>query len=204
MHTIANYNKNEVEQRTAAELLRGSDVLRLLAYHLPANIVNVAEHLTIALSTDHKIMVCGNGGSTSDAQHFVAEFIGRFRRERLGLPALSLATDSSVLTCLSNDYGFKQVFARQVQVLDKAEDILVAISTSGLSLNVLNAVTMASNLGITTIGLVGKDGGKLAQIVNYPLVVPDTNIAFIQQGHIAILHLLSDLVESFLEGTGSI
>jgi len=121
--------KEAAEQRVIAELLEGSEVLRQTAYALSAEIVNVAEHIITTLHTGGKVMVCGNGGSAADAQHFAAELVGHFRRERQGWAAIALTVDSSVMTSLSNDYGFEQVFARQVQALGQPEDILVTIST---------------------------------------------------------------------------
>ena len=126
--------KEAAEQRVIAELLEGSEVLRQTAYALGAEIVNVAEHIIDTLRAGGKVMVCGNGGSAADAQHFAAELVGRFRRERPSWAAIALTVDSSVMTSLSNDYGFEQVFARQVQALGQPEDILVVISTSGNSI----------------------------------------------------------------------
>jgi len=193
-------SKSTAEQRVIAELLEGSNVLRQTAESLSSDIVNVAEHIITALRAGGKIMICGNGGSAADFQHFAAELVGRYRRERQSWPAIALTVDSSVLTSLSNDYGFEQVFARQVQGFGQPQDILIAISTSGRSANVLAAVKVASTLGIKTIGLTGADGGKLAALVDHPLLIPSTNTAFIQQGHMAVIHLLCELVEERLAG----
>ena|SRR5712692_4023889 len=186
------------KQQVISELLEGSEVLRQMAFCLVDEIVTVAEHIITALRTGGKVMVCGNGGSAADAQHFAAELVGRFRRERPGWAAIALTVDSSVLTSLSNDYGFAQVFARQVQALGRPGDILVAISTSGHSANVLAAVQVASGLDVRTVGLTGTGGGALAGLVDHHLAVPSANTAFIQQGHIAVLHLLCELVEERL------
>lgn len=187
--------KEAAEQRVIAELLEGSEVLRQTAYALSAEIVNVAEHIITTLHMGGKVMVCGNGGSAADAQHFAAELVGRFRRERPGWAAIALTVDSSVMTSLSNDYGFEQVFARQVQALGQPEDILVTISTSGNSINVLAAVEAAIGLGVRTVGLTGASGGALAEMVDHHLAIPSSNTAYIQQGHIAVLHMLCELVE---------
>jgi D-sedoheptulose 7-phosphate isomerase len=190
--------KEAAEQRVIAELLEGSEVLRQTAYALSAEIVNVAEHIITTLHTGGKVMVCGNGGSAADAQHFAAELVGRFRRERQGWAAIALTVDSSVMTSLSNDYGFEQVFARQVQALGQPEDILVTISTSGNSINVLAAVEAAIGLGVRTVGLTGAGGGALAEMVDHHLAIPSSNTAYIQQGHIAVLHMFCELVEEHL------
>lgn len=190
--------KEAAEQRVIDELLAGSEVLRKTAYALSAEIVNVAEHIVTTLHSGGKVMVCGNGGSAADAQHFAAELVGRFRRERPGWAAIALTVDSSVLTSLSNDYGFEQVFARQVQALGRLEDMLVTISTSGNSINVLAAVEAAIGMGIRTVGLTGEGGGALAETVDHHLAIPSTNTAYIQQGHIAVLHMFCELVEERL------
>ncbi|SRR6266567_4483465 len=194
----SNGMKEAAEQRVIDELLEGSEVLRQTAYALSAEIVNVAEHIVTTLHTGGKVMVCGNGGSAADAQHFAAELVGRFRRERPGWAAIALTVDSSVLTSLSNDYGFEQVFARQVQALGRPEDMLVAISTSGNSINVLAAVEVAIGMGVRTVGLTGEGGGALAEMVDHHLAIPSGNTAYIQQGHIAVLHMFCELVEERL------
>ncbi|HJT57230.1 MAG TPA: D-sedoheptulose 7-phosphate isomerase [Ktedonobacteraceae bacterium] len=192
--------QNTTEQYAIAELLEGSNVIRQTAFCLSSEIVNVAEHIIAALQQGYKVMSCGNGGSAADAQHFAAELVGRYRRQRPSWAAIALTVDSSVLTSLSNDYGFEQVFARQVQALGRPGDILVAISTSGSSKNVLAAVEMASSLGIRTVGLTGEGKSRLGEMVDHHLPVPSANTAFIQQAHIAILHVFCELVEARLTG----
>ena len=192
--------QNTSEQRTIAELLEGSNVIRETAFCLAGEIAGVAEHIITALQHGYKIMTCGNGGSAADAQHFAAELVGRYRRQRPSWAALALTVDSSILTSLSNDVGFEQVFARQVQALGRPGDILVAISTSGGSKNVLAAVEMASSLGIRTVGLTGEGKSRLGEIVDHHLPVPSANTAFIQQAHIAVLHVFCELVEARLTG----
>jgi D-sedoheptulose 7-phosphate isomerase len=179
--------QNTAEQRAMAELLEGSKVIRQTAFCLASEIVNVAEHIITALQQGYKVMTCGNGGSAADAQHFAAELVGRYRRQRPSWAAIALTVDSSVLTSLSNDYGFEQIFA-------------VAISTSGTSKNVLAAVEMASALGIRTVGLTGEGKSRLGEMVDHHLPVPSTNTAFIQQAHIAVLHVFCELVEERLTG----
>lgn len=188
------------EQRAIAELLEGSNVIRQTAFSLSGKIVDVAEHIIATLQHGGKVMTCGNGGSAADAQHFVSELVGRFRRQRPGWSAIALTVDPSVLTSLSNDYGFEQVFARQVQAIGRPGDVLVAISTSGSSKNVLAAVEVASALGIRTVGLTGEGRSKLGELVDHHLAIPSSNTAFIQQAHMAVLHVLCEFVEERLAG----
>jgi len=147
------------------------------------------------LESGGKLMACGNGGSMCDAMHFVEEWTGRFRRDRDALPAVAFS-DPSQLTCIANDFGFDEVFARQVQAVGREGDLLVAISTSGNSPNVIRAVEEARKLGITTIGLLGKGGGKLADMVDVSIVVPRAETSDrIQEVHIKVLHIAIEAVE---------
>ena len=154
-----------------------------------------AELCRAAVGAGHCIMLCGNGGSAADAQHAAAELTGRFRRERKGLPAIALTTDTSALTAVANDYGFEQVFARQVEALGRPGDVLVAISTSGASGNVLAAVARAAAAGMRTIALSGKGGGALAELCDVALVVPAQDTERVQEGHIFLLHCLCAAIE---------
>jgi D-sedoheptulose 7-phosphate isomerase len=197
---LTSSNQSPAEQRAIADLIEGSNVLRQTAYSLAPNIVTVAEHIINTLQNGGKVLTCGNGGSAADAQHFAAELVGRYRRERPGWSAIALTVDPSVLTSLCNDYGFEQVFARQVQALGRPGDILVAISTSGRSKNVLAVVETASALGIRTVGLTGQGTSHLGEIVDHHLPIPSTNTAFIQQAHIAVIHIICELVEERLSG----
>jgi len=142
-----------------------------------------------------KIMLCGNGGSAADSQHIAAEFVGRFIQERKPLAAMALSTDTSALTCIGNDYSFADIFSRQVLALGRAGDCLIGISTSGNSQNVFEAVQAAHSLGIGTIGLLGRDGGKLASLCQYSITVPSQSTARIQEAHILIGHTLCGEVE---------
>jgi D-sedoheptulose 7-phosphate isomerase len=161
-------------------------------------IVDCAEVMIAALQGGHKILIMGNGGSAADAQHFAAELVGRFRRERQGLAAVALSTDSSILTAIGNDYGFEAIFSRQIEALALPGDIVIGISTSGQSQNVLKAIEAASVLGCQSIGLLGKDGGRLATAVTYPLTVAGDQTSCIQEAHIMIIHMLCELVESHM------
>ena len=140
--------------------------------------------------------ICGNGGSAADAQHFAAELTGRFERERRAWPAVALTTDTSALTAIGNDYGFDHVFSRQLEALGRPGDLLIAISTSGNSRNVLQAVAHAKANGIATIGLLGRDGGQLAREVDHALVIPSERTARIQEMHILILHIWCEMLDA--------
>ena len=151
-----------------------------------------------ALKAGNCIMLCGNGGSAADAQHVAAELTGRFRRDRRGLSAIALTTDTSALTAIANDYGFEQVFARQLEALGRPGDVLVAISTSGRSPNVLAALDRAAALGMRTIGLAGKGGGSFAAHCDVVLVAPATDTERVQEAHIFLLHCLCAAIEDAL------
>ncbi len=193
-------DQETAEQRAIAELIEGSDVLRRTASCLTADIVSVAERIISVLRVGSKLLICGNGGSAADSQHFAAELVGRFRRERPGWSAIALTVDASIMTSVSNDFGFEQVFARQVQALGRQGDILVGISTSGRSKNVLAAVEEAKKLGIITVGMTGAGMSELGELVDYHLPIPSSNTAFIQQGHMAVIHVLCELIEERLSG----
>lgn len=145
-----------------------------------------------------KLLVCGNGGSAADAQHFAAEIVGRFEKERQAYPAIALTTDPSILTAIGNDYGFHEVFARQVEGLGRPRDVLIGISTSGNSENVIRAVAQAKSRKMKTVGLLGKDGGALKDRVDQAVVVDSTVTARIQEAHIFILHYWAWRIEDGL------
>jgi D-sedoheptulose 7-phosphate isomerase len=150
------------------------------------------------IDSNKRIFICGNGGSAADAQHFAAELTGRFEKERRGWPAVALTTDTSALTAIGNDYGFEHIFSRQLEAIGQAGDLLVAISTSGNSKNVIKAVEYARHHKIHTIGLLGRDGGQLAQLVDLPLIIPVNSTARIQEAHILMLHLICEGLEQSL------
>lgn len=151
--------------------------------------------LQITLANQGRIFICGNGGSAADAQHFAAELTGRFEKERPGLAAIALTTDTSALTSIGNDYGFNAIYSRQLQGLGQPGDVLIAISTSGNSENVIQAVDFAAANGIQTIGLLGKDGGVLANKVDIPLLIAVPKTARIQEAHICMLHILCEALD---------
>lgn len=151
-----------------------------------------------ALVGKHKLLLCGNGGSAADAQHIAAEFVGKFEKERRGWPAIALTTDTSTLTSISNDYGFEQVFARQVEALAAPGDVLIAISTSGTSGNVIAAVMAARSIGCKTVGLTGASGRRLASLCDIAVLVPSMRTSRIQEAHSIIGHLWCELVDEWL------
>ncbi len=155
-----------------------------------------AQRLLDCLRNGGKIIVCGNGGSAADAQHFAAELVGRFELERRGLPAIALTTDTSILTAVGNDYGFEQIFSRQVEALASCDDLLIGISTSGNSGNVLLALQKAKDIGCVTLGLTGRDGGKVAAEADFALVVPCERTARIQEMHLLLIHILCELIDA--------
>jgi len=165
-----------------------------------ALIAEVALEIASALARGNKVLLFGNGGSAADAQHMAAEWVGRFQRERQPYPAIALTANTSVLTAIGNDYGFDQVFARQIRALGRKGDFAVAISTSGNSPNVLAAADAALETGLVTVGLTGRDGGALGAKVRYHLNVPHTHPARIQEVHIMIGHMLCELAEADLKG----
>ena len=149
-----------------------------------------------SLKQGGKVLVFGNGGSASDAQHVAAELVGRFERDRKGMAAVALTSDPSVLTSVANDFGFEQVFARQIEALGRAGDVAVAISTSGQSANVLTAIEKARAMGLTTIAVTGRDGGAAGRMADLHLNVPSASTPRIQEVHRTLLHVLCDLVET--------
>lgn len=162
---------------------------------LAETIENCSRLMAEALRDGRKVLVMGNGGSAADAQHLAAELVGRFLKERRALPAIALTTDSSILTAVGNDYGFDRVFQRQVEALAVAGDVVIGISTSGNSPNVLLALQTAKALGCTTVGLLGRDGGKIAPLVDVNLTVTATQTPHIQEVHAIIVHILCREVE---------
>ncbi len=176
----------------------GAD-LRVRFFHDHENAVRqAADAVLAALKSGGKVLSFGNGGSAADAQHLAGELVGRFRRERRPLAAIALSTDTSVLTCVGNDYDYGEVFARQLEALGKPGDIAWALSTSGNSANVLRGIEAAKQAGLRVIGLTGHDGGKMAARCDLALVVPSDNTALIQEVHLAILHIVCEIVdESF-------
>jgi len=191
-----------------SETMMSQDVLKALDSHqevvaqvkqtLVGSITACAELLVGALVAGQKILIMGNGGSAADAQHMAAELVGRFLLERKALPAIALTTNTSNLTAIGNDYGYDDIFKRQVEALTQPGDVLIGISTSGNSRNVLSAMKLGSQLGAKTIGLLGRDGGEIGRCVDLNLTVPSQETPRIQEAHLVIIHILCDLIEKEL------
>lgn len=170
---------------------------------LPSTVALAAEAMLKCLLDGHKILACGNGGSAGDSQHFAAEMINRFERERPSLPAIALSTDTSTITSIANDYHYDEIFSKQVRALGNTGDILLAISTSGNSKNVLQAIQAAHDRGMLIIALTGKDGGKIPALLRETDVevrIPSSSTARIQECHLLVIHCLCDLIDQGLFG----
>lgn len=168
-------------------------------------IAQAAAQMIQALLTDRKILICGNGGSAADAQHFSAELLNRFERERPGLPAISLTTDTSTITAIGNDYHFDDIFSKQVRALGQAGDVLLGISTSGNSRNVIRAIEAAHERGIVCVALNGREGGEITGLLSgqdVNICVPGSSTARIQEVHGIVIHCLCDLIDYQLLGQG--
>jgi D-sedoheptulose 7-phosphate isomerase len=188
---------NTTQQKIVSMLWESSRNLRQLAHEAPA-IEQAAQAMVDCLRKKGKVIAFGNGGSAADAQHLTAELSGRFEKDRRGLPAVALTTNTSALTAIANDYDYSQVFSRQIDGLVRKGDVVVAISTSGNSGNVLEAVKLAKKQGAVVIGWTGQGGGKLKDLVDVCLQVPSERTSRIQEGHLAMLHTLCSLVEEAL------
>jgi D-sedoheptulose 7-phosphate isomerase len=190
-------------QRIIAHFQESADLKMKSAAALSQPISQAVELMFAALSNGNKILACGNGGSAADCQHFAAELVGRFERERFPLPALALTTDTSILTAVGNDYSYKDVFTKQVQAFGQAGDILLAISTSGNSANVVAAVEAALEREMRIVALTGKDGGQLAKMLtdaDVHINVPHTRTARIQEVHLVTIHCICDGIDVALFG----
>jgi D-sedoheptulose 7-phosphate isomerase len=179
----------------AAEYRAAAGLLQQMAAESGEQVAVAAEILIACLREGHKVLIFGNGGSAADAQHFAAELAGRYRSERRALPAMALTTDTSMLTAISNDYGFTQVFARQVEALALPGDVVIGISTSGRSANVIAGLQTAHALGARTIALLGANITGLAGVADQVISVPSMDTPRIQESHAVIIHVLCDLVE---------
>tara|TARA_B100000035_G_C20872993_1_gene497084 strand:- start:232 stop:819 length:588 start_codon:yes stop_codon:yes gene_type:complete len=188
-------NKNIYDKYLFKTFEEHSRVLNKSQIVLKKGIKLSSEIIFKSLKKGGTIFWCGNGGSAADSQHIAAEFVGRFKKNRKPLRSIALTTDSSVLTCVSNDYSFEEIFSRQINALGRKGDVLVAISTSGNSKNVKRALIEAHKMGIKTIGLLGKNGGSCKNYVDVPMIIPSNNTARIQEIHILIEHLLCEIIE---------
>ena len=160
-----------------------------------AELETIGSCIISALKSQQKVLIAGNGGSAADAQHFAAELAGKFIYERKGLPAMALTANSSIVTAIGNDFGYEHIFSRQVEGLGRQGDVFVGISTSGNSQNLIQAMQSAKNIGITTVGLLGKDGGSMKHYCNLKLIIPSNNTQHIQEAHIMIIHELCSLID---------
>ena len=165
---------------------------------IPETLVEVSKLCANALRSGNKILLCGNGGSASDAQHISGELVGRLKEERIPLAAIALSTDTSVLTCIGNDYGYDEIYSRQVAGLGQSGDILFAISTSGNSENIIRAVKAAREKNMHVVGVMGKSGGKMLGMTDYDFHVKTESTAHIQECHIMVLHLMCEFIEKEL------
>ena len=192
-----------LEQRIQQQFFDSADLKYAAAEVLSKPIANAVNALVGCITSGGKVLTCGNGGSAGDAQHFAAEFVGRFERERPGLAAISLSTDTSIITAIGNDYDFASIFSKQVQALGAPGDVLLAISTSGNSANVVKAVEAARAKEMTVIALTGNKGGHIAEMLldtDVLICVPHERTARIQEVHLLVLHCLCDAVDLQLLG----
>lgn len=192
-----------LEQRIQQQFFESADLKYAAVETLTRPIADAVHAIIGAITSGGKVLACGNGGSAGDAQHFAAEFVGRFERERPGLAAISLATDTSIITAVGNDYAFEQVFAKQVQALGHPGDVLLAISTSGNSANVIAAIEAARQKDMTVIALTGKGGGKMNELLtetDVHICVPHPRTARIQEVHLLVIHCICDAVDVQLLG----
>jgi len=162
------------------------------------SLIQLARHISNAFKNKRKLMLCGNGGSAADAQHISAEFVNRFQLERQPLPALALTTDTSIITSIANDYGYEKIYSKQISALGAEGDILLSISTSGNSPNIISGIMTAKKMGIYTVGLGGRDGGKMTKSVDLSMVVGSNSTPRIQEAHILTGHLICELVDYIL------
>ena len=192
-----------LEQRIEQQFIDSADLKYKTAQILNKPILEAIQAILSCVTSGGKVLACGNGGSAADAQHFAAEFVGRFERERPELAAIALTTDSSILTAIGNDYDFNQIFSKQVRALGQGTDVLLAISTSGNSANVLAAINAAHEREMTIVALTGKGGGKIAQALketDVNICVPSDRTARIQEVHLLVLHCICDGVDYQLLG----
>lgn len=186
MSKVANHFKNSAELKH--EISLDGAIVGLME--------KAGEHMAAALKSGKKILIAGNGGSADQSQHFAAELVGRYERNRAPQKAISLVADIATLTSLSNDFGFNRVFAKQIEALGETGDVFLAISTSGISENILEALKVAKKLGLKCIGLAGKDGGRMKELCDSIVVIPSDKTPLIQEAHLSVLHVWADIIES--------
>ncbi len=186
--------KNKIKKHLEESLAAKEDLLK---NQIPT-LEEIARVMFEAISKGKKVIIFGNGGSAADAQHMAAELVGRYKKERSPIPAIALSTNTSNLTAIANDYGFDNIFLRQIQAFGKEGDIALGISTSGNSANVIKAMKWANEHGLISFGLSSKDGGELKACTNYCLCVNSNNTPVVQEAHMSCIHILCDIIESGL------
>lgn len=187
----------QAQELVRRHFLESSEVKRQMADVLAGPSAEAAEIITRALQNGHKLLIFGNGGSAADAQHFAGEMVGRFKvHGRVALPVLALTTDSTVLTCIANDFSYEEVFSRQVEAFAQPGDVVLGITTSGKSPNVLRALRVARDKGAVTIALLGGDGGDAVSQVDLPVIVDSNDTTRIQECHITMIHAICELIEA--------
>ena len=187
----------EIRDQVLGQIRESAAIKDRLATQALDEIAAIASAVLECLKSGGKLIAFGNGGSAADAQHLVAELVGRYRLERQSLPAIALTSNSSSVTAIANDYGFEEVFARQVRALAKSEDVVLAISTSGNSPSVLRGILAAKQIGALTVGLTGQNGGQLRELVYLKLCVPSCSTPRIQEIHILVAHIISEIIDTY-------
>lgn len=182
--------KNKIEKH----FLESSSLVKKSLSTLRTAIYKVAKLIAKTYKVNGKLIICGNGGSAAEAQHFSAELVGRYLKEKKALSAISLTTDTSTLSAIGNDYGFEEIFSRQVKAHASPKDVLLCISTSGNSMNIVNAAKEAKKMGVKVVGLSGNDGGKLKSFCDINLIIPSNHTPYIQEMHLIIIHTICDLI----------
>ena len=189
---------NDMKATISNEFSSHLETIQTVIGQMENNLANASQIAVDTLRRGNKVLLCGNGGSAADAQHIAAELTGRYKSERRGLPGIALTTDTSALTAIANDYGYNRVFDRQVEALANKGDLLIGISTSGNSVNIISALKLAKELGCSTVGFSGRDGGNMNEICDVNLVVPSNNTPRIQEIHILLGHTLCQIIDNEL------
>ncbi|MGA1933765.1 D-sedoheptulose 7-phosphate isomerase [Arcobacter sp. YIC-464] len=184
-----------MKQTVINEFQSHLETIQNVINNMEEQLVNASQLAVDTLKNGNKILLCGNGGSAADAQHIAAELTGRYKTERKGLPGIALTTDTSALTAIGNDYGYDRVFDRQVESLANKGDLIIGISTSGNSKNVINALKLAKKLGCQTLGFTGKNGGDMNEVCDINLIIPSDNTPRIQEMHILLGHIICQIID---------
>ncbi len=187
-----------MKQTIKNELISHLNIVNEIINTLENDIEKACLLVTNTLKNGNKILLCGNGGSAADAQHIAAELVGRYKNNRKGLPAIALTTDSSIITSISNDFGYENLFSRQIESLANTNDLIIGISTSGNSINIINALKIGKEMGCMTLGLSGNNGGEMNNLCDLNLIVPSNDTPRIQEIHILIGHIICQVIDSLL------